>query len=57
MWAVTARTLLMISSAVAVHLMGSYSLFQCLANDSIARLRALLLIRSDVSRPGRTKGW
>jgi hypothetical protein len=39
MRAVIARTLPMISSAVAVHLMGLQSLFQCLTNDSISRLR------------------
>lgn len=39
MRAVTARTLSMISSAVAVHLMGLQSLFQCLTNNSISRLR------------------
>jgi hypothetical protein len=40
MGAVIARTLSMISSAVAVHLMGLQSLFPCVTNDSISRSRA-----------------
>ena len=37
---VTARTLSMISSAVAVHTMGAQRLFQCSMNDSMLLLRA-----------------